>query len=206
MIPSSAVPLELLPTGGASRINRDRLEIVTALIEAPSFDPLYRADVIVFPAHHQVYGWQCTVEGCQRVLKRAKVLCVGHDALWHGAKMRGVGRAEFLAGAVALQVYERSRVHPCRVCPDRPADRATTRLCGFHHYQWRREYPGGQAAAGFDRWVAAQVPRPGYGACRVRVCTDLARSPLGLCAQHEDRYRAQGRPGGATLPGAWANT
>jgi hypothetical protein len=32
------------------RVGRDRLEILTALINAPSFDPIFRPDVIVIPA------------------------------------------------------------------------------------------------------------------------------------------------------------
>ena len=38
---------------------RDRLEILTALISAPSFDPLFRGDIIKIPAGHPVYRWNC---------------------------------------------------------------------------------------------------------------------------------------------------
>ena len=40
--------LALLPQPDA-REGRDRLEILTALISAPSFDPLFRGDIIKIP-------------------------------------------------------------------------------------------------------------------------------------------------------------
>jgi hypothetical protein len=37
------------------REGRDRLEILAALISAPSFDPLFRPDIVKVPAGHPVY-------------------------------------------------------------------------------------------------------------------------------------------------------
>ncbi|MFZ0118629.1 MAG: hypothetical protein WAN20_03315 [Pseudonocardiaceae bacterium] len=37
------------------RVGRDRLEILTALINGPSFDPTYRPDIIKIPRTHPVY-------------------------------------------------------------------------------------------------------------------------------------------------------
>ena len=51
--------------GDGDRAVRDRLELVTALIGAPSFDPLYRTGLIRFPRDHPVYRWGCAVEGCR---------------------------------------------------------------------------------------------------------------------------------------------
>ena len=34
---------------------RDRLEILTALIAGPSFDPVYRPDIITIPGGHPIY-------------------------------------------------------------------------------------------------------------------------------------------------------
>ena len=44
---------------------------------------------------------------------------------------------------------------------------------------------------------------PGYGCCRVAVCTNLADSPLGLCPWHGSRYHRDQRPGRARLPSSW---
>ncbi|MGH3804329.1 MAG: hypothetical protein ACRDTD_30170, partial [Pseudonocardiaceae bacterium] len=78
-------------------------------------------------------------------------------------------------------------------------------LCDKHQFRWfrHREFHG--EAADFDDWLAAQRSYPGYGRCRVQVCPEMADSPLGLCARHESRYQARGRPGGAVLPSQWAN-
>ncbi|OOK65311.1 integrase family domain protein [Mycobacterium kansasii] len=60
------IPLTLVPDESESRAARDRLELLTALISAPGFDPLYRDDVIVIPRDHLVYGWGCAVANCER--------------------------------------------------------------------------------------------------------------------------------------------
>jgi len=44
--PVSPLPLR---RDGADRVARDRLELLTALISAPSFDPVYRPEVIRIP-------------------------------------------------------------------------------------------------------------------------------------------------------------
>ena len=43
------------------RVGRDRLEILTALIAGPSFDPIFRPDVIEIPRQHPIYRWECVV-------------------------------------------------------------------------------------------------------------------------------------------------
>jgi len=48
------------------RAGRDRLDILAALISAPSFDPLFRTEVIAVPPGHPVYRWNCLVTGCER--------------------------------------------------------------------------------------------------------------------------------------------
>jgi len=58
------VTLALLPRHDA-RAGRDRLEVLAALISAPSFDPLFRADIIkIRPAPG--LPWNCLVTGCER--------------------------------------------------------------------------------------------------------------------------------------------
>ena len=49
-----------------ARAGRDRLEVLTALIDAPSFDPLFRAEIIKIPPDHPIYRWNCLVTGCER--------------------------------------------------------------------------------------------------------------------------------------------
>jgi hypothetical protein len=64
------IPLTLLPNDQGSRVTRDRLELLAALIDAPNFDPLYRAEVIEIPQYHPVYAWGCQVEDCERIRKK----------------------------------------------------------------------------------------------------------------------------------------
>ena len=45
---------------------RDRLEILTALIGGPTFDPLFRTDIVRIPRGHAIYRWECVVGGCER--------------------------------------------------------------------------------------------------------------------------------------------
>jgi hypothetical protein len=54
---TAAVPLPVLvPTGGGDcRQRRDRLELLSALISGPGFDPLLRGDIIAFPRDHPVF-------------------------------------------------------------------------------------------------------------------------------------------------------
>jgi hypothetical protein len=60
------LPLPVLAETGGDRAGRDRLELLTALIGSPSFDPLYQAEVICIPRDHPVYPWGCVVEDCVR--------------------------------------------------------------------------------------------------------------------------------------------
>ena len=73
--------LALLPQPGA-REGRDRLEILTALVSAPSFDPLFRGDIITIPAGHPVYRWDCLADGCERVISGRGDLCRAHEGLF----------------------------------------------------------------------------------------------------------------------------
>ena len=62
----------------AGRAGRDRLELLTALIEGPAFDPLFRAGVIRIPAQHPVFWWACLVPGCERPRKASIDMCHIH--------------------------------------------------------------------------------------------------------------------------------
>ncbi len=192
----------LLQPSRPNRVGRDRLEILTASIGAPSFDPVFRADVVRIPRDHPTYRWWCVVGGCERVRSSGVDLCSVHRRDWSEAARRGVGKAAFLATAEPLPPSEWVEQAPCRICPDRPAAHTRWRLCRRHLSQWKHQ--GVPDDSVFTGWVAAQRPHPGYGVCRVAVCPGLAESPLGLCFGHNARYEKQGRPGLAELPAAWS--
>jgi hypothetical protein len=187
------------------RQGRDRLEILTALIGAPSFDPLFRTDLIRIPPGHPVYRWQCLVTDCERAVMGHGDLCSAHMIMWRPRRDAGESKADFLRTAPPVGPSEGGEERWCRICPERPARQLTLELCQFHQFHWYRRRRPDDPEAGFDEWLDEQKPLPGYGGCQVAVCSEPADSPLGLCYRQARRHRAQGRPGAAVLPSQWGN-
>ncbi|MEV7189648.1 tyrosine-type recombinase/integrase [Kitasatospora sp. NPDC093102] len=186
------------------REGRDRLEILTALIGAPAFDPIFRDVIIRVPQGHRVYQWACVVEACERARHSGLDLCSTHFQEWGTARESGTTRAEFLTAAGPLPRAEYDREGSCLICPDRPTSpRTELRLCIRHYGAWKYSVSVRDASVDFDQWVADQEPCEGYGDCQVTVCPGLALSPLGLCCWHRHRYMRDRRPGGAALPSSW---
>ncbi|WP_411146842.1 tyrosine-type recombinase/integrase [Streptomyces sp. x-80] len=201
MTANSLLPLY---TERPDREGRDRLEILTALIGGPSFDPIFRGVLVRVPQDHPVYQWGCVVGACERVRSGGTDLCSNHLRQWGEARESGTTRAEFLTAAQPLSRAEFEREGPCMICPDRPAEpRTDLRLCRYHYSSWNYHVAPRDSAADFEQWVAEQAPREGYGNCEVTVCPGLAESPLGLCSWHWHRYKRDRRPGGAALPASW---
>ena len=90
------------------RAARDRLEILTALIAGPSFDPIFRPDVIEIPPGHPIYRWECVVGGCERSRSGGTDLCNEHRQQWARDRERGVGKAAFLTAATSLKRHVRA--------------------------------------------------------------------------------------------------
>ena len=189
--------------GQAAREGRDRLEILTTLIDGPAFDPLFRPDVIRIPRGYLVYPWGCQVGGCERLTGNTRDLCQVHARLWKAAKAAGTGRAEFYRTATPLPVVQLVAERRCLICPDRPAISADVQLCFRHVHRWRAHRRADGADADFDRWRGGERIYDGYGRCRTLACPELANSPLGLCLRHETRYRCDKRPGRALLQPNW---
>jgi integrase len=186
------------------RINGDRLEILTALINAPSFDPLFRSEVIHIPRGHPAYRWDCVVSDCQRARSGGADLCPAHHKQWRRERDQGMDRLAFLHAAQPLGPTEWVEEGTCRLCPQRPSTaHLDLRLCGRHLAHWNFYRRTTRTIAPFEQWVTEQETDTGYGPCRVTVCLSLADSPLGLCARHQGRYQQLGRPGGAALPKTW---
>jgi integrase len=194
-----------IPVQPDPRTSRDRLEVLTALIKAPSFDPVFRTDIITVPPDHPVFRWNCLIVGCQRPTMGHGDLCSAHQRLWRRQRDGGTSRAEFLRTATPAGPGQEVEERACRICPDRPARHLTLDLCHHHQFRWYHHRDRHGAAADFDDWLVSQQAAPGYGECMVRVCPDRAHSPLGLCFRHDRHYRNQGSPGGAVLPSQWGN-
>lgn len=192
-----------LPLAEPDRTGRDRLELLTALINGPSFNPLFRGDVIRIPSDHPVYPWQCVVADCERPRWVKGDLCAIHKAQWREAKVAGTGRAAFVRAAQPLKRTASLEPIVCRICVHRPAFTRELAICHRHRNRWRAHVRNHGTEAGFELWLRAQTRYPTYGECRTSACLELATSPLGLCVLHEDRYGDVGRPGGAALPRGW---
>jgi integrase len=203
--PVKADPLlPLYQAQHSGRAGRDRLELLTALINGPAFDPMLRAEVIRVPADHPVFGWACQVPGCERPRTGSLDMCHVHREQWAQARADGAGKAAFLAAAQPLSRAIWAEQVPCRICPGRPATHTGWRLCHRHSMRWYHHQRGEGEQASFGDWLSGQVPFGGYGSCQVAVCPDLAATPLGLCSGHEGRYRDAGRPGDVALPSSWS--
>jgi integrase len=192
-----------LPLAQPDRTGRDRLELLTALISGPSFDPTFRGDVIRIPSAHPIYPWQCAVADCERPRWAKDDLCVIHKEQWKKARAAGTGRAAFVRSAQPLKRTASLEPIICRICVHRPAFTRELAICHRHRNRWRAHVRTHGVEADFERWLTAQTQYPTYGECRTSACLELATSPLGLCVLHEDRYGDVGRPGGAALPRGW---
>lgn len=95
---------------------RDRLELLTALIDGPGFDLLLRNDIIDIPRDHPVLHWNCLVPECNAQI-RAQELCRRHVEQWREQQAVGMDRLEFLrtAGPVEDAKSWLLPVRPCRV-------------------------------------------------------------------------------------------
>ncbi|MFK0182553.1 tyrosine-type recombinase/integrase [Streptomyces xanthochromogenes] len=189
-----------------SRTGSDRLELLTALIAAPTFDPLFRTDVISFPRRHPHYGWICGVPDCTRGRGPARDFCHEHESVWARVRADGGNIADFLKDAEPLVPAAWHDPPLCRICPGIPAS-GMNGLCFLHKDRWwahrayQRDVKG--RTADLDEWIAGQTAFSSFGACQAVVCPELADNPLGLCGRHRYRYRKDGEPGGAELPRNW---
>lgn len=193
--------LSLLPDQERGRVKRDRLELLTTLINAPTFDALFRADIVTVPADHPVFGWQCEIDDCDRV-SRSDGLCHGHGAEWRLARSRQVPRADFLRTAKPGTQGLGTDPGVCRICRHRPAVIRAEQLCQKHRDNWQNNQRSTNPLA-FEQWLASQQPARSFEGCQVAACPYLAASPVGLCVVHRDRYRRAGQPGGAQIPNGW---
>ncbi|MFB7648076.1 tyrosine-type recombinase/integrase [Streptomyces sp. NPDC056084] len=192
-----------------SRTTSDRLELLRALIAAPSFDPLFRDDVIVVPGHHPAYGWLCKVASCQRAADTGREFCQVHKRQWFALKAKGGNVTEFLRVAEPLTSPFWHVIPDCLVCPGVPSF-SSTQLCYLHEKQWYQQRKNHEERTGypleFETWFAQARAYPAFGDCRIVGCPERAGSPIRLCYGHERQYRREGRPGGVRMATNWSRT
>jgi integrase len=190
----------LSPSQAPTRTVGDRLELLQALMTAPSFDPMFREDVIRIPGDHPAYHWECTVPGCKSVQYNKTDRCFHHEKLWRQFKADGKSITDFLDIAEPVAPKAWPEPPPCLICPEVPATTAS-QLCYLHGQRWlalqRYHRPKG-TEVDFMVWLAAQAPFPTFGKCLVSPCPETADNPLRLCRRHTTLYKRQGSPGGAS--------
>ena len=94
--------LSLLPADVPGRAGRDRLELLTALIAAPGFDPLYRSGLIRIPPGSPGLRVGLSGAGCECV-GLGPGLCTAHEREWKALGRDKVRRADFTAVATPVR-------------------------------------------------------------------------------------------------------
>ncbi|MFE7371907.1 tyrosine-type recombinase/integrase [Streptomyces anulatus] len=195
--------LTLIPAphrgGEATRTAGDRLEVLAALMTAPSFDPVFRQDVISVPGDHPVYRWLCGVPDCQRPQNPGYDYCWDHWRQWSEVRKAGGSITDLLHTAIPLQPKSHHDAPDCLVCPGNPAS-SWDGLCWHHHQLWSNRRRAGED---FDAWLPRQRPYPSFGQCQVEPCPERAAHPIGLCLRHKSRYEGQGSPGRVRVARNW---
>jgi integrase len=176
----------------------DPLARFEALMAGPNFDSYLRAEPIRFEANDPIYGTSCRVAGCAMHSTQAEWWCTRHSEDRRAAARRGVGEAEWLAGAVPFPPRPtEGRLPACRFCPDRDAV-GPRGLCvkheARHWHACREEYRFTE-----ERWAARQVALPGFADCRVEDCLRRAESEPSLCRRHREAWQRSGQPGGVDM-------
>lgn len=64
------------------RRTRDRLELLTALLNGPTVEAFYREDIIRYPGDHRVFAWRCAVASCYSPRTSRKDMCHKHIQEW----------------------------------------------------------------------------------------------------------------------------
>ncbi|MFF1717519.1 tyrosine-type recombinase/integrase [Streptomyces sp. NPDC058268] len=194
------------PSAAPSRTTGDRLELLTALLNAPKFDTAFRTDVIDLPGDHSFYGWECGVPECDRALNPGSEFCHVHLREWQRYRSDGHSVVEFLRTARPLKAKSWKTPPPCLICPHIPAH-SRDQLCYLHATRWRQTRSKVRIETGaepdFAEWLDGQPPLPSFGQCQVVACPEEAGHALGLCRRHRTLYDRAGRPGGARPPHNW---
>ena len=153
------------------------------------------------PPDHPLLGYRvCLVRGCPGQGLVPDELC----ATCRSARRRStLSMAEFIAAGPVRTRHYGEVICSARGCP-RPVRTRRLQLCYTHEH--RRRHLGLPLAV-FLLHPAAR-PLPGFGPCKVAVCTRQAHARRGLCRAHDARWWAQhraGKPAAADF-GAWCRS
>jgi integrase len=175
----------------------------------PYLDPAFlaeagwnpKAQALAPPPGHPLLGYRlCLVRGCAGQGLAPDGLC----ATCHKARRRSdLSGEEFIAAGPVRARHCGEVICSAEGCP-RPVRTKRLQLCYTHEHR-RRQL--GLPLAGFLQHPRAQ-PLPGFGPCKVAVCSRQAHARRGLCRAHDVRWWEQHRAGAAEAAGfdAWCRS
>jgi hypothetical protein len=143
---------------GDRRQSRDRLELLTTLLNGPTVESFYRDDIVRYPPEHRVFAWKCSVVSCDSPRTGRKDMCHQHIQEWARLKANGGSRFEFARTAspsVTILVAEPTN---CRICLHRPTTVHSKDLCDRHNNRWQIAQRRGDTRPVPEEWRAGEVP------------------------------------------------
>ncbi|SED73526.1 hypothetical protein SAMN05428945_5336 [Streptomyces sp. 2224.1] len=166
---TAVIPLTLLPgRSDTTRIGRDRLELLTALIDAPAFDPLFRDTLIFIPPQHPVFA--CSAASTVVSASAASATTCAVLTVWSGSRQSGPASPSALSCTPQRLFRLRGEwtTGAAGSAPDRPAVSPTTQLCHQHQNRWQYGSAARIDRKHLGRWALAQHALPGFGLCKAR--------------------------------------
>jgi len=114
---------------GDRRQSRDRLELLTTLLNGPTVEPFYRDEIVRYPPEHRVFAWKCSVASCDSPRTGHKDMCHQHIKEWarHKGQRRKPVRVRADRGPVGHGFWRPSRRTAVFACIGRR--RSTARTC-----------------------------------------------------------------------------
>jgi integrase len=153
------------------------------------------------PPGHPLLGYRlCLVRGCAGQGLTPDGFC----ATCRKARRRSdLSAEEFIAAGPVRARHGGEVICSVKGCP-RPVRTRRLQLCYTHEHRRRHL---GLSLAEFRQHPQAQ-PLPGFGPCKVAVCTRQAHARRGLCRAHDVRWWEQHRAGAVTAAdfGAWCRS
>jgi integrase len=151
--------------------------------------PEFRQDDLAFDPRHPVFGAAaCAVDGCERPA-RSNRMCFGHRVRWDFA---GKPDLTVFVATTSTRWVGHSPVASCAIDGCRYGLHSRG-MCQRHIRQWKRHKRPDLAA-----WQASAAPLPPPSSppdlCRIDYCDLWVRGTSALCASHDNRWKARGRP------------
>jgi hypothetical protein len=139
------------------RQSRDRLELLTALLNGPTVESFYRDDIVRYPVDHRVFAWRCSVVSCDSPRTGRKDMCHQHIKEWARLKVGGGSRFEFARTASPSTSMSVTELRTCRICLHRPTTVHIKDLCDRHNNRWLGAQRRADVESDLEGWIAGEA-------------------------------------------------